>query len=157
MDSCIVHTTNQNHCLSTIECTIEWYTAKWEKKIEINGLVTWVEKQNKRSSTEWSSWWHLVGPNFWGIENCMHVHNRNKWGTIGMYLYTLGWLFTIQCSHTLTRCSKQNWFVINRLGHLHRPIFEFGIWFFLFVFLFYANEQEKTCLNSTIDLMLLWL
>lgn len=28
----------------------------------------------------------------------------------------------MQCSHTLTRCSKQNWFVTFLFGHLQRPM-----------------------------------
>lgn len=35
---------------------------------------------------------------------------------------TFGWLVTMQCSHTLTRCSKQNWFVTLLFGHLQRPM-----------------------------------
>lgn len=30
----------------------------------------------------------------------------------------------MQCSHTLTRCSKQNWFVTLLFGHLHRPMLQ---------------------------------
>ena len=37
--------------------------------------------------------------------------------------FTFGWFWTMQCSQTLTRCSKQNWLVTLRLGHLQRPIF----------------------------------
>jgi hypothetical protein len=31
----------------------------------------------------------------------------------------------MQCSQTLTRCSKQNWLVTFRLGHLHKPMILF--------------------------------
>lgn len=39
-----------------------------------------------------------------------------------VHLLTLLWLETRQCSHTFTRCSKQNKLVTFLFGHLQRPI-----------------------------------
>lgn len=56
--------------------------------------------------------------------NCVNIRfteNRRRWRFLKHY-FTLEWFVTMQCSHTFTRCSKQNWFVTFFLGHLHKPI-----------------------------------
>ena len=59
------------------------------------------------------SWFRSFGIGCWIL-----WVSKSRW-KLGL---TLGCFCTIQCSQTFTRCSKQNWFVTRRLGHLHNPI-----------------------------------
>lgn len=55
------------------------------------------------------------------LDNTREVNNWTSF-MLSISSYTFGWLVTMQCSQTLTRCSKQNWLVTWRFGHLQRPI-----------------------------------
>ena len=63
------------------------------------------------------------------IENIFDCFSKAR------FCLTFGCFCTIQCSQTLTRCSKQNWFVTRRLGHLQSPIFASFWTFCLFLYL----------------------
>ena len=69
-------------------------------------------------------------------------------------LLTLGCFWTMQCSQTLTRCSKQNWFVTLLFGHLQSPIMKGKFWNFfdfekcqIFVSKFLLFSQLMTCVR----------
>ena len=60
----------------------------------------------------------------------------------------------MQCSQTLTRCSKQNWLVTLLFGHLQSPIMKDKFWNFfdfvkcqIFVAKFLLFSQLMTCVR----------
>lgn len=63
---------------------------------------------------------------------CTNAHNVTL-----VHPLTLLWLETRQCSHTFTRCSKQNKLVTFLFGHLQRPIATCAVWM--------TNKQLQVC------------